>query len=1128
MMTRIVLSSLFVFFACAGYSQHTNIDPNQSYINVNTPRSPESAGFEKYGATQVNEFTGATNIAIPIYTLKSRFLELPITLSYQATGIRVNQEASWVGLGWDLNAGGRITVETRGCADFNGTTRGLTSPANLATGMQRIFTRVGSNGENAVLTPSTLCESGQPECSTNTSFDHLAAVQEMTQYGTGEPDIFRANFMGHSLTYYVDKVSNTIKFIGEKSLAQIVYTLDANNNITGWTITDNSGVKYYFNQAETSTNTLSGNPVVPATTTTAWLLTKAEHPTGDYIQFTYNNYGYIVPAFTMSSSVNWLATGGPANVANDYTQNVVLQSTYYLTRVESADAVVDFLLSTRTDLYGPGARKISQIKVSDKITSAVKKTTTFNYSYFQTSFKPWSTYLAGLFYNLPSPLTTSGYLACSNSRLRLDSVSANLDTYQPPYRFNYNTVVPDKYSYGQDHWGYYNDVSNHTNGYSFSHLIPYSGLGGVGNAIPSSSLNINQIGFNRECSATSVQAMILTGVVYPTGGRTTFEYEPHQSTMVPTVPVTGGGVRVKTVSNYESGNLTGTTTYSYSIGKYMGSIQYYTTANELTACGAGSNGQMKYSSNGAVNFNDILIGYDQITIAQQGSSGESNGYVVKKFDINTPSSNYSNLVGFDIAPPYYPPGEPPPVNGNQTYEFWLDAAHKNLAPTPSANLEGKLIEELYYDNSDNLIKSIKNYYKIADYSNSFYDIRAIQNRSGGFDYSGCTPNGGFGSGGNRPVILFVSPAKSFYTLKDSVVERTYSGTSSVKKKITYKYNDFYQPMFEAVHNSDGTQTISYTRTSAEIVPPGPGNPSGIFATQMYQMRDQHILELPIEQTIVNRSTTGDSTVVSSRFNVYQNALPMNVYIMESAQQPTFRTQFIPWKFSSSAPYSVNIDSRYKPYSTADYSTSNLIRTLHTLQGDKAYIWDESYNTLMAQCINTNSDTAAFTSFETQAKGGWAYNAAGGVADNTSPTGVNAYNLASGNISFGTLSNTGAYTVSYWTKGTTSYSVTGSTSVKKGRTVNGWTYYEHKVSGVTSVTISGSGRIDEVRLHPASAQMISYTYEPLVGLKSQCETDGRILYYVYDAIGRLAWVKDMDGNIVKTIQYHYKGLAGIQY
>ena len=111
--------------------------------------------------------------------------------------------------------------------------------------------------------------------------------------------------------------------------------------------------------------------------------------------------------------------------------------------------------------------------------------------------------------------------------------------------------------------------------------------------------------------------------------------------------------------------------------------------------------------------------------------------------------------------------------------------------------------------SNNLLKSVNYYYHLANYTNNYYDIKAIQNRDGGF--SGGVPRrtvmewAEFGA-----VNLFVLPAKSFHILKDSIVEFTYSGSNSLKKKIAYQYNSYYQPMFESICNSDGTQTINYT------------------------------------------------------------------------------------------------------------------------------------------------------------------------------------------------------------------------------------------------------------------------------------------------------------------------------
>jgi hypothetical protein len=278
-------------------------------------------------------------------------------------------------------------------------------------------------------------------------------------------------------------------------------------------------------------------------------------------------------------------------------------------------------------------------------------------------------------------------------------------------------------------------------------------------------------------------------------------------------------------------------------------------------------------------------------------------------------------------------------------------------------------------------------------------------------------------------------------------------------------------------------------------------------------------------------------VVSSRLNIYNGVLPQKVYVLETAQPITFRSQFVPVfynypdypNYPSNNLATIKIDDRYKLYSSADYSSVGLINTLHTLQGNAGYIWDEYYNNLMAQCTNADISNIAATSFETLANGRWTYNSSGVIPDNTAPTGINAYNLSAGtDISIGELSNTSNYIVSYWSKTGNSYSVTGSSSIKKGRSYNGWTYFEHTVSGTVSASITGNGTIDELRLYPSDAQMVSYTYEPLRGITSQCDANNRISYYSYDAIGRLQYIKDQDGNIIKTVQYHNQSIPGFQH
>ena len=190
----------------------------------------------------------------------------------------------------------------------------------------------------------------------------------------------------------------------------------------------------------------------------------------------------------------------------------------------------------------------------------------------------------------------------------------------------------------------------------------------------------------------------------------------------------------------------------------------------------------------------------------------------------------------------------------------------------------------------------------------------------------------------------------------------------------------------------------------------------------------------------------------------------------------------------------------------------------------AYIWDYNNSLPIAEVTNASVNEIAYTSFEADGTGNWTFTDA---TRNTSNklTGSQSYTISTGKtISKTGLTSTKSYIVSYW-------SMTGAISVNGiaatiGVSKNGWTFYQHLLpAGTTSVSITGNATIDELRLYPADAQMLTYTYAPLIGLTSVCSQNNMTQYYVYDALARLREIIDQDGNIVKTIEYHYQGQTG---
>ena len=92
------------------------IFPSVSYALTGGPSQPEVQSFEPVGTSQmVDLFSGDFNYNIPIFDVDG----YPLNIAYHS-GVTMDQEASWVGLGWNLNPG-VINRNMRGIPDdFSG------------------------------------------------------------------------------------------------------------------------------------------------------------------------------------------------------------------------------------------------------------------------------------------------------------------------------------------------------------------------------------------------------------------------------------------------------------------------------------------------------------------------------------------------------------------------------------------------------------------------------------------------------------------------------------------------------------------------------------------------------------------------------------------------------------------------------------------------------------------------------------------------------------------------------------------------------------------------------------------------------------------------------------------------
>lgn len=87
-------------------------------IENSTIQPPDVAAFQKVNFLPVNNYTGRVNVSIPIFTIKTGNITVPISLSYNSSGVKVNDSGSSVGLNWSLNERGVISKIVKGMEDF--------------------------------------------------------------------------------------------------------------------------------------------------------------------------------------------------------------------------------------------------------------------------------------------------------------------------------------------------------------------------------------------------------------------------------------------------------------------------------------------------------------------------------------------------------------------------------------------------------------------------------------------------------------------------------------------------------------------------------------------------------------------------------------------------------------------------------------------------------------------------------------------------------------------------------------------------------------------------------------------------------------------------------------------------
>lgn len=476
-----------------------NISQAQAFNNILKP-SPEVAAFKKYGDVPVSTYTGVPDIQIPIWNITEGDINVPISISYHAGGNTVQEEASRVGLGWVLQAGGMISRTIRGIDDLTPVYGYLNHSIPEVFSYQATHAFQIRQPNNSI----QFCERTVGGQTIDLSSAIPPAQENPDLMLDLEPDDFQYNFLGHIGSFTVNK---NLSIVSESKNNLKIELLVSDST---WLITTTDGMRYYFKSREINNFFSSFHQ-----NTTSWFLTKIVSPSGDIVNFHYSRadqYAAIgLPVYSeqiklhsapSEPSVQPVCSPGIGAITYDMTpgrfyRNVFLDSISY------TYGSVHFEYANRNDLQYE--KRLKSIIIKKKGYSSNNEFFLLKQDYFQT------THTGGL--NYPANPEARKYY---DLRLKLNAlVRTTADSLKETYTFLYNsTQLPSKCSYAIDHWGFYNGRHNNNS------YLPIWGV-----QIPSQASIFYAGSADREPDNNAAQACILKEIIYPTGGSTKFEYE---------------------------------------------------------------------------------------------------------------------------------------------------------------------------------------------------------------------------------------------------------------------------------------------------------------------------------------------------------------------------------------------------------------------------------------------------------------------------------------------------------------------------------------------------------------------------------------------------------------------------
>ncbi|MFY0255940.1 hypothetical protein ACDQ55_18515 [Chitinophaga sp. 30R24] len=1047
------------------------------------PLAPNVAELSKYIDIPTIPMNGVVPISFPLFDLTVGKIHIPITLSYHASGIKVAQQATWVGLGWNLMPGGNIARTVRGIEDEKSVN--------------------GWFNQNI------------PVDTISSIRDYNTLKNWSNNIPDAQPDFFNFSLPGKSGKFLFSR--------DLKNFVAVPYTpvvINRNASLNTYSIIDEDGTKYYFQQK----NNFFNDDQRVQSYVQSWSLTKiVSSDNVDSLDLSYT--AEIEFSITSTSSrryrkgeseddFNGYAADNPQTITStSLIGNPILKEITY------RDGKVTFYANTvRQDgfeLSSYPKHALDSIVVYKKVNNnyvRVKKIG-FAYDYFN----------------------VENNMSVAASRLRLLSYSIDDITgasAPQTHYFSYNELpIPSTTSFNMDYWGYYNGAGN-GNVSLLPNILP----------VQTELQKFGNIGLaNRTPSDTYIMAGMLTKITYPTGGYTSFEYEPNKYYSTRTEYID---------TSLASFTLAGT-----------GRTSFATRQADFKSPSADGRA---YSS-GKINitfspFSPNAFDVAQTVILKDLTTGK-NLVIWYSSDFGneyTKSHSIEYAYDFDTAHTYQIYAV---INDYSTTTIKVEVAglkrNTSRLIKSGGGIRAKTIA--YYNADNTLQKKTRFSYGIneSSYGNIlmsddiFYEnyYRKTLRKVVDFGMAGCGEIDGselvYLAQASYPTVTFSSgdvlyPSVSQYEVDNqgipngktvfnyiipndyrfvpnpvAVGGKEYVGNSLYEdflaSKSIYKYNvssnnyslidsmsnEYNIFNFNTIKSVSVYNTVDYADEMRCRAGDPPLNDIG------YAFYDIKLGKYLLTKATVNQYDDLGNELQSVTDYGYNDKLMLKSTSTTDSKGLNISTSSLyPGDHASTdvnaavlnQMLSSNVISQ--PYWKADYKNNTLLRSLNTTfksgwNGNASQILPSS-NILKTRMNGTDNITTVMYYNS--------YDAYGNISEQQKSNDVKEVYLWGYN---------GKYPVAKILRSDYSTVITKVTQSILDN-INGTT---------TDATMRAE--LNKLRTGLPGAHVWTYTYAPLIGMTSETDPAGHTTYYEYDGFGRLQYVKDKDGNIIKMYDYHYK-------